>query len=152
MKRRDVIKGLGAATMAGAMGWTLAGPALAGKGWCRMDPWALIDEGLPTEQIIEFYGSVYTEADFSTIVYGSAEFHIYVPAGHTFELIEPFPLCEVYTHPPAYSTRWKLAFQYMTTNGDHLAELEVIPHGAGQFNARTNQFRGYDGYILEAIQ
>lgn len=138
MNRRDVIK-VGAAGIAAL---ALPRTALAGKGWCRSDPWGLFDD-----QLVEFHGNVYTESDGSTIL--SRTMDIFVPEGHTFTLVEPFPPYEVIVHGPIQTRRdrWVIGFRFMTSNGDNRGQIEVIPHADGDITARTRQFAHYSGAV-----
>jgi hypothetical protein len=142
MNRRAVLKRIGATGIA-ALALTLPRTAIAGKGWCRSEPWGLFDD-----QLVEFYGNVFTESDGSTIV--SRSMDIYVPSGHLFSLVEPYPPYEVRVHGPATAgdpRRWVIAFQFTTSNGDSRGQIETIPHADGDITPLTREFANYAGAV-----
>lgn len=139
MNRRDVIK----VTAAGIAALALPQTAKAGKGWCRSEPWGLFDD-----QLVEFYGNVWTEEDGATIL--KRRIDIFVPDGHTFWLLEPLPPFPVNVLDPyddGHRDRWVIAFEFETSNGDSRGQIETIPHESGDITPLTREFANYAGAV-----
>lgn len=119
MDRRALVKKIAISSAFAIPTILLPKTVLAGKGWCRMDPYAVIDG-----QNVEFWGSVFTEVSCIT----NAEFRIYKPSSVEFEILGD-PDCPVTFYQTA--TTKMIRFVHSNSCWDNLMSFEMIPIDEG---------------------
>lgn len=111
--------------------------AEAGKGWCRMDPWFLVDG-----QSVFIMGWAKTSFDH---LIQPAEFHFTYPAGHYVEVdpAYPYPDCPTYTYEgPQFGCRFVF---FPDSPSIKVGRMQVVAYGDGPVISRDYVFKDTKG-------